>query len=176
MWCLNTKWGGAKEKREEQPCSICSQLRSVCVLPPPPVCLTQVLSTVSPRCLTFPVIYDSFLPKITSKKLFARLPVWPDSAVWGTWMSQRGAEDAAIQYPPSSSARGGKRPGSNYFVSGNNKITFPMYWLFFQPFFLVLDCFETAYLSVFIWSQPGYTSVAWPECWCNSGLREQREL
>lgn len=65
---------------------------------PPGVCWPSVLSAVSLQCLTFTMIYDSSLPKITPRKLFASLPVWPNSAVWDTWMSQRGAEDAAIQF------------------------------------------------------------------------------
>lgn len=70
------------------------------VCAPQGVCWPSVLSAVSLQCLTFTMIYDSSLPEITPRKLFASLPVWPNSAVWDTWISQRGAEDAAIQYPP----------------------------------------------------------------------------
>ena len=66
-----------RREREERPCSICSQLRGVCVCVC--VCLRcvwpSVLSAVSPQCLTSTVIYDSSQDIALRRVVFASLPV-----------------------------------------------------------------------------------------------------
>lgn len=115
----------------------------------------RALSAVSPQCLTFTMIYDSSLPKITQRKLCASVPVWPNSAA-----PECLKEVMQLSNTHPAPQQGWKKHiGSNYFVSGNKKDDILLCWLFFfsRTFFLTLDCLKTAYPSLFlawVWAWP----------------------
>lgn len=71
--CLKKKkeWGG--EERSSSPS--CSQLGGVCVCLCPQCIWPFMLSAVGAQFLTFTMIYDSSVPTITPRKVFASLPV-----------------------------------------------------------------------------------------------------
>lgn len=65
------EWGG--EERSSSPS--CSQLGGVCVCLCPQCIWPFMLSAVGAQFLTFTMIYDSSVPTITPRKVFASLPV-----------------------------------------------------------------------------------------------------
>lgn len=149
IWCLKTEWGGDGEEREDQPCSVCSQLRGVC---PPGV--FDPIGALRCQPTVLDLHYDLWqLSSQDNLEEAIRLAAFL-AYLCCTWMPQGGELSTSTR----SSTRMKDTAGPIIFFSGKKKIIFYHhipYW----------TSWSWTYLSIFIQPQLAW---AWPPC-----LREQ---